>query len=291
MHPVSTSIPHNSGNGIGQGGESQTGAPLPCLNSNISIIDTPLEHAATRAASGFLPLSTQHKKSSFQLSRAVSNMAEAHGLEKVGFLTLTFKDHVLDSREAQRRFNSLLTNVIKPRYRDFVRVFERQKSGRIHYHLLVAMPFDIRTGADFERFSQGDYGSASSSLRSEWAFWRKTAKAYGFGRTELLPIRSTSEAISKYVGKYISKHIESREEEDKGVRLWACSSSVRGGTTRFSFNSRGSHIWRYKLSLFASIVSERYNRPIDYEDLRLILGPKWAYHHRDFIVSLPEPPI
>jgi hypothetical protein len=217
-------------------------------------------------------------------------MASAHGLEKVGFLTLTFRDHVLDPAEAQRRFNSLLTNVIKRRYGDFVRVFERQKSGRIHYHLLVSMPFDIRTGADFDQFSQGNYVSASPALRSEWAFWRKTAKSYGFGRTELLPIRSTSEAISKYVGKYISKHIESREEEDKGVRLWACSGSVRGGTTKFSFNSRGSQNWRYKLSLFAYIVSERYNREVSYSDLRVILGPKWAYHHRDFIISLPDLP-
>lgn len=295
MHPVDTSIPHNSSDGIRGGsrlgGGLPVGGPLPCLNSNISTEIDPSNPSQAQIQQGVQPLSTQHRKSSCVLSLSVAQMAQKYGLERLGFLTLTFADHVTDPKEAQRRFNSLVTHVIKPRYADYVGVLERQKSGRIHYHLLVALSEDIRSGADFEQFSQGNYVSASLALRSEWAFWRKTAKAYRFGRTELLPIRSTVEAISKYVGKYIAKHIEVRKDEDKGVRLVRYSQGARAGTTRFSFNSNGSKNWRYKLSLFAEIMSQRLGVVLTYSDFRKYVGPKWAYHYRDFIMSLPDYPI
>ena len=141
---------------------STDGGFLPCLNSNIS----------TEIAS------TQHRKAASALGWNVFALAQKHGLENLGFLTLTFKDHVLDVKEAQRRLNSLLTHIIKPRYQDYIGVLERQKSGRIHYHLLVVIGFDIRTGFDFAAVDAKDYSSANPALRAEWAFWRKTAPAY-----------------------------------------------------------------------------------------------------------------
>ena len=66
---------------------------------------------------------------------------------------------------------------------------------------------DIRTGFHFAAVKRGDYRSASAYLRREWRFWRATAPKYGFGRTELLPIKKTAEGVAKYVGKYIAKHI------------------------------------------------------------------------------------
>lgn len=255
-------------------------APLPCLYSNISN-ETPPET--------FLKLSTQQKKTAFILSESVSLLAAKHGIENLGFLTLTFAEHILDPKEAQRRLNSLLTGVIKSRYREYLGVFERQKSGRIHYHLLVVMPFDIRAGVDFDELAKGVYQSASSQLRSEWAFWRKTAKGYGFGRTELLPVKSTIEAMAKYVGKYISKHIESRTEEDKGVRLVRYSNGARVGTTRFMFHTDGSSEWRRKVGIFAGIVQAHHPDETikDVTDLSRLLGPRWAYRNGDYIQSLP----
>ena len=127
-----------------------------------------------------------------------------YSLERLGFLTLTFAQDIKDPIEAQRRFNSLATHVLRDRYADYIRIWERTKKGRIHYHLLVVLPEDIRTGFSFVEAEFGVYTSAPKALRSEWAFWRSTAKEYGFGRTELLPIRSTAEGIARYVGKYIS---------------------------------------------------------------------------------------
>ena len=92
------------------------------------------------------------------------------------FLTLTFADNVTNIREASRRFNSLRKHVLSARYKSYIRVIERTKKGRIHFHLLVALFEDIRTGFDFSSVDSGDYRSANHSLRSEWAFWRKNAK-------------------------------------------------------------------------------------------------------------------
>ena len=261
---------------------------LPCLNSNISN-ETLSGHAGGQDTPQLARLSTQHKKSAFILKESVQLLAETYGLEKLGFLTLTFRHNVQCPREAQRRLNSLLTGVIKPRYREYVGVMERQKSGRIHYHFLIVLDVDIRTAFDFDEIKNHDYSSASPELRSEWAFWRKTAPKYNFGRTELLPIQSTTEAIAKYVGKYIAKHCENRNPEDKGVRLVRYSRGARAGTTRFQFKTEGSKEWRRKLAIFAQIVQEQHpdQKIASLKDLTRCLGKSWAYRHREYILNLP----
>jgi hypothetical protein len=214
-------------------------------------------------------------------------MAERYGLHRLGFLTLTFADHVLSPAEAQRRYRSLRTGVLSKRYVAFLRVFERQKSGRIHYHLLVVLPEDVRDGVDFEAFGRGDYRSASAYLRSEWAFWRVTAKAYRFGRTELMPIRSTEEGIGRYVGKYIGKHHAARKAEDKGVRLVEYSTGARMARTRFGWVTDGAAAWRSKVRLFAQIMGQRDG--VDYSDLAALGArfPRWPFYYRKFILDLP----
>lgn len=268
---------------------------LPCLNSNICNEGprngVPVEPLPSGAGGPprLAKLSTQHRKSAFILKESVLKLAALYGLEFLGFLTLTFAKHITDPKQAQKHLHSLLSGVIKDRYGEYVGVMERQKSGRIHYHLLVVLKADIRTGFDFDAIANQDYKSASAALRSEWAFWRKTAPAYGFGRTELLPIRSTTEAIAKYVGKYIAKHIEARHLEDKGVRLVRYSTGARAGTTRFQFQSPGSSEWRRKLAIFAQIVQTTHptRRVATLSDLTEVLGKRWAYHHREFILAIP----
>lgn len=248
---------------------------LPCLSSNNSII-APSNR-----------LSTQHRKSASVLAWNVSAFVEKFGIERVGFLTLTFRDHVTDARESQRRFNSLVSNVIRPRYQSWVGVWERQKSGRIHYHLLVALSVDIRTGFDFSGIAAGDYSTANSAIRLEWSFWRSTAPAYGFGRTELLPVRSTGEGVARYVGKYIGKHMGARRDDDKGFRLVRYSQGWRIATTRFQWATDGAQLWRLKLRAFAWIMAAQRGCSPTMSGLAAALGPRWAYQWREFILALP----
>lgn len=281
------------------------GSFLPCLNSNISTenqkktLSEPLNNKGSEPFKKIPQngqknpseiLSTQHKKTAFILQETIQKLSEKFGVRNLGFLTLTFAEHITDPKEAQKRLNSLLSHVIKKRYREYVGVYERQKSGRIHYHLLVVMDNDIRTGVNFIEFNQGIYKSAPKHLREEWAFWRKTAKKYRFGRTELLPVKTTIEAMSKYVGKYISKSIEARQMSDKGQRLVRYSNGARIGTTKFQFMSEGSKEWRRKTALFAAFLN--YKDPDldlkNMDDLSNHMGKRWAHTHRAMINDIDE---
>jgi hypothetical protein len=283
--------PRPAGNGRAPGRPADTGAepgaeglPLPCLYRNISIEGTPNPPPV-------LALSASQKKGAALISWWVQALAQTYGLPSLGFLTLTFRDHVRCRREAQRRFNSLATNVLRVRYREFVWVVERQKSGRIHFHLVVVAPEgqDWRTGFDFSAIARHDYSSASRALRGEWAYWRQASKLYGFGRTELLPVRSTAEGIARYVGKYLSKNVSTRPEADKGSRLYGGTRTSRPGTTRFQWLSEGSAEWRAKVYQF--VLMHRYAFPQQrwesLADLSTNLGKRWAYQYRDFIGALP----
>lgn len=256
----------------GAGAASAALPPLPCLNRNNST-----EDALTQ---GIQQLTGGHRKSAFALKENVARMCKEYGVERVGFLTLTFADHVTCAKEAGRRFNSLRSHVLCRRYAESIAVLERQKSGRIHFHLLVALPVDIRTGFSFEQAERGVYTSANGYLRSEWAFWRATARAYGFGRTELMPVKSNEEGLAKYVGKYVAKHIGQREERDKGVRLVRYSKGARRVGTQIAWVSPRAWLWRAKLAAFARSLG-----CLSMDDLKLRLGPKWAYRYRDIIAA------
>lgn len=261
-----------------------TEGSLPCLFSNNCT-----DRATQRLQTNSNRLSTQHKKSASALSWNVKSLSEKFGIERLGFLTLTFADHVIDYKEAQRRFKSLSKNVLKIRYSEYIRVLERQKSGRIHYHLLVVLSSDIRTGFDFTAVANQDYTSANSELRKEWTFWRFNSKKYGFGRTELMPIKSTHEGIARYVGKYISKHIDQRQIADKGARLVEYSRGARIATTKYSFVSDNSKLWRLKVAHFAKIMGETIGEDLDtMEDLAHYLGKRWAYEYREIILTIPD---
>ena len=266
-------------------------ATVPCLNTHISIeINQPDDQEALEIPE--VEYSKGRKKTAFILSESVQKLCRIKGVDRVAFLTLTFADHILDPREAQKRLNSLLTNVVKPRYGEYTGVLERQKSGRIHYHLLVTMPFDCRSGVDFEAFMRGDYKTASKQLRDEWRYWRKTAGKYGFGRTELMPIKSTEEAIGRYVGKYISKSITASNESnnadlDKGVRLVRYSAGARAGTCHFTFVSKNSEKYRTALRYLVDIINDQMGLGItEIDELKYVFGPRWQYGFRYAIASI-----
>jgi hypothetical protein len=247
-------------------------APLPCPptcnNSN--------EQVAFPAAAA---------RTAFALKLNVQTAVERWGLAQSGFFTLTFAEHILDPKEAQRRLNSLMTGVLRERYGECIRVYERQESGRIHYHLLVNVGADIRTGVDFAAIKRKDYRTASPALRAEWAFWRRTAKLYGFGRTELLPIISTSAAIGRYVGGYIAKHLTAREERDKGVRLVSYS-GPRVATVKFAWAEGGGRAWRVGLeALVRDLAAAGQIDAVSTEAMRRRFGKRWAWDWRDIVAQ------
>jgi hypothetical protein len=266
--------------GTGKGRRAARGwaapaAALPCLDTF---------NCNERRIANSKSLSTSHAKAAFALKENCLSLVHRYGLERIGFLTLTFARHVVGYKEAQKALHSLMTGILKKRYPEYIIVMERMNSGRIHYHLLVVVAQDIRTGFDFPAVNRGNYRSANDYLRLEWKFWRQTAPRYGFGRTELLPIKKTADGIAKYVGKYIAKHIGKRLPEDKGARLVRYSRGTNRVSTRFSWNSLGANMWRAKLGTFCGMFGLNSDNYTGF--LSEWFGRNWVYDLRPLMLSI-----
>jgi hypothetical protein len=223
---------------------------------------------------------SKKKKSLFALQTNIDALCNKYGINKIGFLTLTFADDVQSHKEATRRFNSLATNILKNKYSAWIRISERQKSGRWHFHLIVVCKNDIRRGLRFDELKNRNYRSANAALRGHWEFWRGTAKKYNFGRTELLPVKTNSQQLAAYLAKYLSKN--ERKSEDKRARLVSYSSRVlRVCTQNFSWYESGKK-WRKACELFFMLYKVPQNK-------------NWAYIYREEILHIArmlsnEPP-
>ena len=260
--------------------------PVLYLNSNIST-ETPKEDPTNN-------LSPYHKRSAFALADNVQRFCSLYGIENCGFLTLTFPDNVQDHKEASRRFNSMRTHFLSRFYGEWIWDRERQKRGAWHYHIIIQCKGDIRTGFDWEEYCAwiSDYQkgkrrrlrTGNNLLRNLWQLNNRAFPSYGFGRVELLPIRSTIDAVAKYVGKYISKQIGQRPEEDKGVRLTGHSQGFVASSPKFSWNTEGAKDWRRKLALFAQLSCGCET----YEEFSTAAGPKWAYKYKNMIIDYDE---
>jgi hypothetical protein len=90
--------------GAERGGAAPAPA-LPCLSSNICTKDEKLNI-----------LTGAHKRTAFMVAFEIECLVKEFGIERIGFFTLTFKDHVTDLGEAQKRFRSLRAHVIAKRY-------------------------------------------------------------------------------------------------------------------------------------------------------------------------------
>jgi hypothetical protein len=229
-------------------------------------------------------------------------LADHYGVEHLAVLTLT--STLKDARRFTKRLDSINSNLLRTRYHDWVRVIERQGNGNLHAHYVVALKWDVRSGFDWgeancayalQRAKQytaaraawvraASAGANGQLLREEWRFWREKAVKYGLGRTEILPVKSSGQAIARYVGKYVSKHIENRREEDKGVRLLAMSKGVKVGTTAFAWHSLRSTLWRMRVRAFAIHAG-----CFSLEQLKRQFGPHWAWVHYDRIMAMPIP--
>jgi len=275
------------------------------LYSNNSLEIKPHSTETSLVSALSTELSPAYKRSAETLHLNVARLIKiSPSLGHIGFLTLTFKDNVTDHKEANRRFNSFNHNFLKPLadLGHWIRVIERQSRGAWHYHLLIQTVEDIREGFNFDeykmyvnqitkntkssekrRLNRLAVKSANPSLRKLWSQLRVACSKYGFGRSEMLPIFSNAEAMSRYIGKYISKNFGVREAQDKGVRYVAYSQGWEKNSIHFQWNTEGSKKWRKKLQLFAT-----YHGCDDLYSLSHKLGSSWAFKYLDAILELPD---
>lgn len=268
----------------------------PCLYSNNSIEKSQTTEKSLTETTAALTavLSPYHKKQAQTLFLNVERLlkVEAESTNHVGFLTLTFAENITDHKEAYRRFRSFNTNYLSKHqiFGEWVNTKERQKRGAWHYHLVIALTEDIKTGFDFDKYDEwlkgprklNTFPTGNKALHSLWADLRENLEKYGLGKIfSLEPIRSNAEAMSRYIGKYISKHLGNRSKDDTGVRLVNYSRNWIKNSVRCSWHNKNAKLWREKLRLFA------YSQGCsDFYQLAEKLGPNWAYKYQQEIVDI-----
>ncbi len=284
--------------------EGERSESLLYLNSNIST-ENHIENTLDSLCS---LLSPYQNRLAYSLKLNVDRLINlAPEIGYMGFMTLTFKENIICPKEASKRFNSFNSHFLKvsPEFTDWLGVRERQKRGAWHYHLLVTLSQDIKDGFDWELYDfalkfrepMASYWSpknkvyrkymaeatktANEYLHAIWSMLREACKKYGFGRSEILPIKTNIKAMNLYVGKYVSKELGGREGRDKGVRLISYSQNWTKNSMKFQWNTEGSFLWRKKLQLFAKVMGVK-----DQYDLTKKLGSSWAYHYADDIMNI-----
>jgi len=261
--------------------------PLPCLSGNKS---------DKRSLSRL-------RKSAFSVAENAIRFVEKVGLEKVGFLTVTFPAEVKSPREAQRRWNNFCRRVVSRLFGQRVRALEPHSDGRPHSHSLIDCGGDIRTGFDWEHYDRVRAWSKDrlrslaakprgSLNRRPHLVWlhselRRLAPLYGIGRVELIPLRSTGEAVGRYVGGYLSKGTGRRRGmEWKGVRHVSytrrCPRAIKGPWAWAEHGRR----WRRQLARWAA-----KHGCATMEEISAVFGPRWCYHHSPAIAATdPDAP-
>lgn len=269
--------------------------PLPCQSSNNS------DETASK-------LSPYQRKNAFSINENLNHLIEIFGLEKIGFLTLTFpKDLTL--KEANRRLNSLARRFLDEHFEAWLCVREFTKGGRPHLHLVVVCKGDIRQGFNFENFTRLAFLTARPErrrkhakeiralsrslspgplLKTLWSELRRVLPLYQFGRHELAPVRKSGPALARYVGGYIRKSMDFRPLEAKGARLVTYSKGFPRKIVghAWAFNTPGSALWRKKVQTFAEL-----HRIKDLDEMAKRFGPRWAWWFKDLIETINLVPV
>lgn len=253
-------------------------------------------------------LSNGQKKKMNVIRGEVDDMSDKYGCDRMLAILLTFANPYPDRPEAERRYRSLYTNMLRKDLECGVTVFERSQKGRPHYHLVaVGKGDDFKTGFDWEawrramdlrtlkyqgrltkvlesdyRAATRAYGkSANDALRAVWkTYTAKRMKQYGFGMTTIAPVGS-AKGTAVYYAKYLGKDGQ-KDERDSGhrdYRVW--------GKRRKIYASHGlvggnSYKWRMRCSIAAWYM----DIPID-QDFSDIAGKRWAFHLGDAITAIP----
>lgn len=254
-------------------------AALPCLLS-----DNCDEHR--------VKLSGVDRKRAERTRQNISHFVEKFGLS-TGLLTITFPDH-LTTKEAQKRLHNFKRRVLKENFGESLTVREFTQRGRPHFHLVIDCKGDISTGFNWAhheavtkwskegRKSAKPHGSLNRCPRlvDLHALLNEKGPLYQLGRMELTPVKKP-DAVGFYLAGYLSQSLAHKPADAKGTRAVNysrdCPQILNG---KWSWNNEAGWLWRAKLGAFA-----KKHGCTSLDELKALLGPKWAYHHRQAILE------
>lgn len=284
------------------------------------VLSEPADDSPAGTITGFIKRSVPSRQDTgigkrlLAFEQNVIEFVKARGASNVGFLTLTFKDSP-DWKVASSRWNSFNSNFFSQLdyVNGWILVREYQKRGSIHFHLLVDFGTDIRTGFDFYAVERRDYRSASAFLRGVWSDFRNACPKYGFGRSEILPLKGPhpekpilpgdSEKVGILIGKYVSKYLrksfkvvsEFRSEEKlktpKLRKEWhgryiAYSAGARMWSSSFQQCLGPGIWWRQRVHSFVEALADLGGVEDSWEGMTSLLGKCWVFQWGETIASM-----
>jgi len=215
---------------------------------------------------------TSRRKQLFVAQENIRLYIEKFGENNVGVLTITMPSECLEAREFQKKWHSFRTNVVKKLFKTGMWVRERQsRTGNWHSHTVVDLGRDVRTGFQFDEVRKRRYVNVDPGLRDIWKQLRQKAEVYGFGRTELLPIKRSGKGCARYLTKYLSKSFVSEKSiGEEQCRLFGVWGGVRFVYSQFDWVS--NRIMRKRKAWLAHTAALR-----DAEGFRSLYGPLWWF--------------
>ncbi len=229
-----------------------------------------------------LPASRAHRKTSYRLGHAARQFIRHFRRRHTLFVTLTMADPSRDLAACNRCLSALLMRLRKrlPTLQS-IWVADAGASDRLHYHLLVSLPDDVRTGTDFKIFRTPGRpplakirAAVNPAVRAFWDLLEGIATPLGFGRTEVFPLRKMAGAVAGYFEKNYRNLQSRRVVSDKRRRVWGMSAGAPRppGPNQFSLNHPGSIRHRARM---AEAAAQAGISSLD--EAAYLVGPRW--HH------------
>jgi hypothetical protein len=235
------------------------------------------------------------KRSAQALYLNASNLMGNH-FETCVFMTITMPAPISVNDEAgykevSKRISSWVGNKGGFEYvfggkRKWCRVVSiNSKTSTIHWHFIVDLEVDVGTGVDHIAVKKQDNRTLGAYLKEGiWARMAECTESYGFGRVEILPVRN-KEAVARYLARHIT--LESRERLSKGGGESSMKKVVYSGVWKKispkNVYREGTGFWKKGVDRFMELLKVE-----KYEDLKVRMGRRWAYHNRRFIYYLGQ---
>jgi hypothetical protein len=278
---------------IGQGTGESTGGGGPV---SVDLPHLTISHNDENADNGNLnKLLGSSKKSAEALYQQILAYGNKFGVEKLAFLTVTFAGEAPTMEYAMKCFKVFLNSFLRRRYVAGVRVTERgDKKGRLHFHIVVVMDQDVRTGFDFSKTNyKGENPTASPYFQVEHEAIKAALAKYGFGPVHWFePAKESLEALARYVAAYVAKNISKRLPGDKKARLWGCWGDVpRACSCQFARVTPNRWLWGQKVKIWAAshgfMEGEGRGQSFDVMDrLKEVFGARWCFHFQKDILAV-----
>jgi len=211
-------------------------------------------------------------RSVFRAEESIRLYIQKYGENNCALLTITTPSECLETKEFQAKWHSYHSNVLRKRFRTGMWIRERQqRTGNWHAHAVVNLGWDVRMAFPFAEVEARIYKNVDPRLRELWKELRESAASYGFGRTELIPLKYSGRACASYLTKYLAKAFNSAksvgEEKSRLFSPWGGERFVYPG-----FVFLASRITQKRKQWLAEALG--VDTPAQ---LKVFLGPHWWF--------------